>query len=240
MLTIVLPLYRRPQYAEQVLQALFAEPLDFGHTVTRDCVEVIISIDGGGIVPRLEYETYGTHVQVIIHQGQHFGLNRHIAWLLRMSNKLSKANYTLLFEEDTVPCNAWRQLIQTAIEHDYNAMSLHPDLHTIENMSTNPMVYASYEKTKRTSSWGLLLRNSLVPNLLSIISHDTRTWDYSLNRALDGINRESCYCAAIPHTRHIGISGSDFTPETHPTEILNKAYENAQKIHEKVCATNQH
>ena len=197
MLTIVLPLYQRPQYAEQVLQALFSEPLDFGPRVTRDCVEVIISVDGDGIAPRMEYDTHGTHVQLIIHQGQHFGMNRHVAWLFRTAHRSANANYTLLFEEDTIPCNAWRRLVQTTINEEYNAMALHPDLCDIENMSSNPMVHSSYSKSRRTSSWGLVIKNSIIPNILSLVASDTRTWDFSLNKALDAIDRRACYLSLI-------------------------------------------
>lgn len=240
MLTIVLPLYQRPQHAEQVLQALFSEPLDFGPTVTRDCVEVIISIDGGGIVPRMEYETHGTHVQVVIHQGQHFGMNRHIAWLFQAALARTYSRYVLLLEEDTVPCNGWRKMLNIGIKSGHNALALHPDLEHMEDSGVfNDLLYEDYYRSMRTSSWGLLLVRPIVKELIASIASETRTWDFALNKVLDSIDRERCYCASIPHTRHIGISGSDFTPETHPTAILNKAYEAAKKIHDKVCTTNQ-
>ncbi len=237
MLTIAIPLYNRPLLSQQVIDEVFREPLDFGYVASRDCVKVIISVDAGGSAPSLVYDTYGTEVQVIHHQGRRMGINQHILWLLRHARHQG-SGHTLLIEEDTVPQFNWRDIIAEQLTRpDVDALALHPDLYMIQEDYDSELYLRRH--SYRTSSWGILLSNKVINCLLEYAAIETRTWDYSLNRALDLVGRDSVWCMEVPYTRHIGTIGTNYTEEKHPTEVLDKAYERTKKLYDKLCGINQ-
>lgn len=237
MLTIAIPLYNRPKLSQQVIDEVFREPLDFGQIAARDCVKVIISVDAGGCAPSLVYNTHGTEVQVIHHQGRRLGINQHILWLLRHARHQG-SSHTLLIEEDTVPQFNWREALAKELAFPrIEALAMHPDLYLIQKDYEPKLnqVIPSY----RTSSWGLLLSNNVIEQLLQYAAIETRTWDYSLNRALDLVGRGSVYCMRAPYTRHIGTVGTNYTEDKHPTEMFNMIHERARIEYQKLCDINQ-